>query len=89
MAERWTPVDGAKSDPSVVGVSTCSNVIQGVIDELHQRYSPLLDGAPADYIPELAKADPSDFGIVIATVVVIVVIVMVIVVHCCRFYFCF
>ena len=68
MAERWTPVDGAKSDPSVVGVSTCSNVIQGVIDELHQRYSPLLDGAPADYIPELAKADPSDFGIVIATV---------------------
>lgn len=44
------------------------NAIQGVIDELHQRYSSLNEGAPADYIPELAKADPSDFGIVIATV---------------------
>ncbi|MCP9916359.1 glutaminase A [Cyanobium sp. ATX 6F1] len=44
------------------------NAIQGLIDELHQRYSSLNDGAPADYIPELAKADPNDFGIVIATV---------------------
>ncbi len=45
-----------------------ANVIQGIIDELHLRYSSLNDGAPADYIPELAKANPSDFGIVIATV---------------------
>ncbi|MCP9851210.1 glutaminase A [Cyanobium sp. Morenito 9A2] len=44
------------------------NAIQGLIDELHQRYLSLEDGAPANYIPELAKADPRDFGIVIATV---------------------
>jgi glutaminase len=49
--------------------SACrTNAIQSLLDELHQRYVPLTDGAPADYIPELAKADPADFGIVIATV---------------------
>lgn len=51
----------------VVAVSR-TNAIQGIIDELHQRYSSLTDGKTADYIPELAKADPRDFGIVIATV---------------------
>ncbi|MFM7636014.1 MAG: glutaminase A [Cyanobacteriota bacterium] len=45
-----------------------TDAIQSLLDELHQRYAPLSEGAPADYIPELAKADPADFGIVIATV---------------------
>lgn len=44
------------------------NVIQGLIEELHERYASLVDGSPAAYIPELAKADPNDFGIAIATV---------------------
>jgi glutaminase len=45
-----------------------ADVIQGLLVDLHQRYSLLEDGAPADYIPELATANPSDFGISITTV---------------------
>ncbi|WP_425257739.1 glutaminase A [Rubrivivax sp. RP6-9] len=39
-----------------------------VLQQLHARCSALTDGAVATYIPELAKADPAWFGIVIATV---------------------
>lgn len=43
------------------------NVVLGLLRQLHERYLPLRDGHVADYIPELAKACPDDFGIVIAT----------------------
>ena len=36
--------------------------------ELHARIAALTGGRPADYIPELGKADPSRFGIALATV---------------------
>ena len=36
--------------------------------ELHARAAALTDGKPADYIPELGKADPSLFGIALASV---------------------
>jgi glutaminase len=42
--------------------------IQAFVDALHARFAGLADGRVADYIPELAKADPSKFGIAIATV---------------------
>lgn len=42
-------------------------VIQELLAELHASFSNLRDGQVADYIPELAKACPDDFGIVIAT----------------------
>ena len=45
-----------------------ATVIQGLLNGLHERCLGLVEGAPADYIPELAKADPSDFGIALATV---------------------
>jgi glutaminase len=38
-----------------------------ILTTLHERYAALTEGAVADYIPELAKADPSLFGICIAT----------------------
>lgn len=45
---------------------------QGPIDaflaELHADLTGITEGAPATYIPELAKADPALFGIAIATV---------------------
>ncbi len=41
--------------------------IQSYLDRLHAKYADLNDGAVATYIPELAKADPSWFGICIAT----------------------
>jgi glutaminase len=43
------------------------NVIQELLGELHASCSGVREGRVADYIPELAKACPDDFGIVIAT----------------------
>jgi glutaminase len=37
------------------------------LESLRARYAPLADGSVADYIPELARADPDGFGICIAT----------------------
>ncbi len=42
--------------------------VQVYLARLHARLSDLHDGDVATYIPELAKADPSGFGIVVATV---------------------
>jgi glutaminase len=41
---------------------------QSLIDELHQTYRAPAPGAPATYIPELAKADPNHFAIAVADV---------------------
>ena len=38
------------------------------LTDLHERVSGLTGGKPADYIPELGKADPAAFGIALATV---------------------
>ena len=37
--------------------------LQYVIEDLHDKYAPVGDGAVATYIPELGKADPDEFGI--------------------------
>jgi glutaminase len=44
-----------------------ANVIQELLEDLYQSFCGLKEGRVADYIPELAKACPDDFGIVIAT----------------------
>ncbi len=41
--------------------------IQEYLEQLYSRYASVMDGHVADYIPELAKADPRQFGICIAT----------------------
>lgn len=41
--------------------------MQSVIDELYQHYLKLTDGQVASYIPELSKADPNWFAIVVVT----------------------
>lgn len=40
---------------------------QATLEELHARYRGLRDGRVADYIPELARADPDSFGVCIVT----------------------
>ena len=45
-----------------------SSPIQDYLDRLHRELAGITDGQVATYIPELAKADPADFGIAIATV---------------------
>jgi glutaminase len=42
--------------------------VEDYLAELHACVSEMSGGRPADYIPELGKADPSLFGIAIATV---------------------
>ncbi len=41
--------------------------VSQVLKTLHERYAALNEGEVADYIPELANADPNLFGICIAT----------------------
>src|SRR5215216_2179671 len=41
--------------------------VSQILKTLHQRYASLNEGHVANYIPELAKADPNLFGICIAT----------------------
>ena len=50
--------------PRAAGVSS---PIDDYLAALHERYAGLDDGQVATYIPELAKADPSWFGICVAT----------------------
>lgn len=42
--------------------------VRSAIEELHSQYRSLREGSVADYIPELAQADPDSFGISVATV---------------------
>lgn len=42
--------------------------LQQVINEYYQKYKSLKNGRLADYIPELAKANPDHFGIALITV---------------------
>ncbi len=42
--------------------------VQEYLAELRERIAEVTGGKPADYIPELGKADPNLFGIAIATV---------------------
>jgi len=44
-----------------------SAVIQELLESIHTRHVGTDTGAVADYIPELARADPNHFGIVLAT----------------------
>ncbi|MBX9710539.1 MAG: glutaminase A [Xanthobacteraceae bacterium] len=40
----------------------------GFLQDCHRRYADNMDGALADYIPELSKADPAHFGISLVTI---------------------
>jgi glutaminase len=41
--------------------------VQQLLDRVHRDCAPLTDGRVADYIPELAKANPEFFGLCVAT----------------------
>lgn len=42
--------------------------LQGFLNDLHAKYKSLKEGEVANYIPELAKVDPENFGICVVTV---------------------
>jgi glutaminase len=51
-----------------MGNASRSTVLENFLAELHDKYKPLKDGRLANYIPELAKANPDWFGICVVTV---------------------
>lgn len=60
-------VVGASSLPKAAA-RTALAPVEDYLAELHARVSEISGGKPADYIPELGKANPAHFGIAIATV---------------------
>ena len=51
-----------------MGNASRSTILENFLLELHEKYKPLKDGRLANYIPELAKANPEWFGICVVTV---------------------
>ncbi len=47
--------------------SHASHPLNAYLKRIHHQFGALKDGAVANYIPELGKADPDDFGIVLVT----------------------
>ena len=59
----------AEANKSTDGVTPwLGSQIQKIIDGIHQKYKVVDDGAVATYIPELGRANPTDFGICLVTV---------------------
>lgn len=49
-------------------IQAVTSPFRGYLGDLHEKYQSLRDGAVADYIPELALANPDWFGICVVTV---------------------
>jgi glutaminase len=50
------------------GIKTAASPFRNYLKDLHSRYKGVDEGKVADYIPELAKANPNWFGIAVTTV---------------------
>jgi glutaminase len=59
--------DSSDLDALVNKMKSAASPLRTVLRELYDKYLPLRDGKVADYIPELAKADPDSFGISVVT----------------------
>jgi glutaminase len=59
--------DVATGPPIPMTTPATTHEVQDLIDRLHAEYSGLNDGEVATYIPELAKADPDEFGVSLVT----------------------
>ncbi len=59
--------DSSDLDALVNKMKSAASPLRTILRELYDKYLPLRDGKVADYIPELAKADPGSFGISVVT----------------------
>jgi glutaminase len=55
-------------DDLIGGLKSAVAPLRGTLQELHAKYRGVAEGKVADYIPELALADPNWFGISVVTV---------------------
>ena len=65
ISARSVPVGASAGTPCLAIPS--SEALEGAVREAHARFRGVTEGAPAEYIPELAKVPADLFGIVIAT----------------------
>ena len=69
LMQRIPASEIAEVSKSTDGVTPwLASQIQKIIDGIHQKYKDVDDGAVATYIPELGRANPTDFGICLVTV---------------------
>lgn len=59
---------GAALDDLIGSLKSAVAPFRATLQELHAKYAPVADGKVADYIPELALANPNWFGISVVTV---------------------
>jgi glutaminase len=62
-----TPTAPTDVDYLVNRMKSAAAPLRGTLTQLHDQLKDVRDGVVADYIPELAKADPESFGISIVT----------------------
>ena len=55
-------------DRLLAGIEAKASPLRAVVEEVHRRHVGCTDGRVADYIPELAAADPAHFGLAITAV---------------------
>ena len=60
-------IDGENVDFLVGRLKSVTSPFRQTLREMHEKYQRLTDGRVADYIPELAKANPDLFGIAVVT----------------------
>ena len=61
------PLAAARAVPDVAASHATPSPIQAYLERLHERHKGLCEGEVANYIPELAKADPNAFSICLTT----------------------
>src|SRR5450432_3677773 len=61
-------VERVLSRAGKAGSGIASSPLVAILEAVHEEFATETAGAVATYIPELARADPSQFGIAIATV---------------------
>ncbi len=60
--------EGTTTSAVSTGELPSAEVVQALLDEVHELYGPEQAGAVADYIPALARTDPSLYGICVVGV---------------------
>src|SRR5690606_33116228 len=66
MSQQRQP-GGIMTEGNLRHQATIHHPLATYLEELHRRHAGCKDGEVASYIPELARANPDHFGIVMAT----------------------
>lgn len=68
MAGSGSGTSDDEMDRLLAGIEAKASPLLDVLNDVHARHAGCHDGAVANYIPELAAADPNHFGLALTTV---------------------